>query len=43
MPNNAKRPDGLIKSKMGFVESWFGLGLSSRSKSCNQVIIYSAV
>ncbi len=40
---NAKRPDGLTKSKRGFVEPYFGLGLSSRSKSCNQVIIYSVV
>lgn len=29
--------NGLTKSKMGFVESWFGLGLSSRSKSFNHV------
>lgn len=36
-------PDGLTKSKMGFVESWFGLRLSSRSKSFNQVIIYFVV
>lgn len=32
-------PDGLTKSKMGFVESWFGLRLSYRSKSFNQVLI----